>query len=161
MKTQNYGYIGNLHLQAKLICDCLGYGKNGVADKLILETACTETGAGAIPDGTVFAGMGLTQFDRRPFQDIKTRSMKFRKKILKELGVDLLYVEWEHLRYNTFLALLFCRLHYLLKRPAIPATLKGRAKYWKKYYNTFLGKGTIGHYLKMVSKYYKEEQKVA
>lgn len=153
-----YGYTENLEKQCKLICDCLGYGSNGTAHLLIHETACTETGAGYIKDGTVFAGMGLTQFDKKPFYDIKKRGMKYRNKIKKDLNIDIYFIQWEHLRYNAFLGLLFCRLFYLLKRPSIPASLEGRAKYWKKYYNTFLGKGTKEHYIKMVATYYKADK---
>ncbi len=149
-----YGYIGNVDKQCRKICDCLGYGSNNTAHLLIHETACAETGAGNIKDGTVFAGMGFTQFDKKPFYSIKKRAMKYRKKIKKDLKIDIYYVEWEHLRYNVFLSLLFCRLYYLLKKPPVPADLKGRAKYWKKYYNTFLGKGTANHYIKMVARYY-------
>lgn len=44
---------------------------------------------------------------------------------------------------------LFTRLFYRLIPEAILETIEGRAKYWKKYYNTVLGKGTVEHYLEM------------
>ena len=79
--------------------------------------------------------------------------MRLRPKILKELGVDIALVEWDDLRYNDFLALLFTRLHYWLKGDPIPKTIEERARYWKLHYNTSAGKGTVEHYLEMNRKF--------
>ena len=153
----NYGYLGNLKQQAKDIVDCLGGGDKAIS--LLLETAAVETHAGVIKDRTIYAGMGLTQFDKLPFYNIKKRGMRFRKKILKCFGIDISLVKWEHLRYNPFLSLLFTRIYYLLIRESIPQTEEKRAKYWKKYYNSYLGKGTIAHYLDSI-KYVLDKDKV-
>lgn len=151
----NYGVINLIRINedAQMICDCIGHGKFGTAKEMIIETAIAETGLGQIEDKTVGAGMGITQFDDKPFQDIRDRSIKLRPKILKELHIDISLVEWDDLRYNQFLALLFTRLHYWLKGDPIPATIEERAKYWKLHYNTKDGKGTVEHYLEMNRKY--------
>lgn len=151
----NYGYIDKKHIleKAEKICDCIGHGLHGTAVQMIVETAVAETGLGQITDRTVVAGMGLTQFDELPFNDVKNRNMKLRDKILKELGVDISLVEWDDLRYNDFLSLLFTRLFYRLKGDPIPKTIEERAAYWKLHYNTKLGKGTVEHYLEMNRKY--------
>ena len=39
------------------------------------------------------------------------------------------------------------RLYIGLTEEPIPDTMKGRAEYWKKYYNTVDGKGTIEDYI--------------
>ena len=151
----NYGVINltRINEDAQMICDCIGHGKYETAKEMIIETAVAETGLGQIEDKTVGAGMGLTQFDDKPFQDIRDRSIKLRPKILKELKIDISLVEWDDLRYNQFLALLFTRLHYWLKSDPIPATIEERANYWKLHYNTKFGKGTVEHYLEMNRKY--------
>jgi F420-0:gamma-glutamyl ligase-like protein len=151
----NYGYINLKHIEAKAekICNCIGNGKYNTAKEMIIETAIAETGLGQIEDKTNGAGMGLTQFDKFPFDDIKKRNMRLRDKILKELGVDIALVEWDDLRYNDFLALLFTRLHYWLKGDPIPKTIEERARYWKLHYNTSAGKGTVEHYLEMNRKF--------
>ena len=151
----NYGLINlkRIDEDAQMICNCIGHGKYETAKEMIIETAITETGLGQIEDKTVGAGMGLTQFDDKPFQDIRDRSIKLRPKILKELHIDISLVNWDDLRYNQFLALLFTRLHYWLKGDPIPATIEERAKYWKLHYNTVLGKGTPEHYLEMNKKF--------
>ena len=144
-RVTNFGYIGNLLAEAKVIVDCLGGGNDALF--LILETASVESKLGGVNDRSLHVGMGICQFDRFPFYDHKRRSMRFRKKIVEELGVDIKLIEWEDLRYNSFLSLLFCRLFYLNIQKPIPSSVEDRAGYWKKYYNTFLGKGTIEHYL--------------
>ena len=151
----NHGVINltRINEDAQMICDCIGHGKYETAKEMIIETAIAETGLGQIEDKTVGAGMGLTQFDDKPFQDIRDRSIKLRPKILKELHIDISLVEWDDLRYNQFLALLFTRLHYWLKGDPIPATIEERAKYWKLHYNTVQGKGTVEHYLAMNKKF--------
>ena len=131
------------------ICKVLGYGMNGTADELLIETAGAETNKGLTKDnGVLTAGIGLTQFDKGAFEDTKNRSEKYRQKIKNELKVDINLVEWEMLAYSPFLALLFTRLKYKLIPEEIPLNIEDRAKYWKKYYNTMLGAGTIEHYLK-------------
>ncbi len=156
-RIMNYGVINLKRVgeDAQLICDCIGHGKNGTAIEMIIETAVAETGLGAIEDKTIGAGMGITQFDDKPFRDIRDRNKKLRPKILKDLGIDIDLVEWDDLRYNQFLALLFTRLLYWLKGEPIPLTIEERAEYWKRHYNTYAptAKGTPEHYLEMNSKY--------
>jgi hypothetical protein len=38
-------------------------------------------------------------------------------------------------------------LFYTLRSDPVPVTLKGRAAYWKKHYNTKLGAGTEAEYI--------------
>lgn len=151
----NYGFINDTSIvtMCNTICGSLGFGANNTAHLLIYETAVAETGCGKITDKTLGAGMGITQFDKLPFEDIKKRSMHLKDKILKELGVDISLVDWEHLRYNPYLSLLFTRLFYRLISKPIPLTIKERAEYWKEFYNTKLGKGTPEHYLEMNKDY--------
>ena len=152
----NYGVIDlkKIDTDAQRICDCIGLGLYGTAKQMIIETAIAETGLGQIEDKTPnSAGMGITQFDRLPFEDVRTRCKKLQSKILKELGVDITTVKWEDLKLNHFYSLLFTRLLYWLKGSPIPATIEERAKYWKLHYNTVLGKGTPEHYLEMNRKY--------
>ena len=147
----NYGWTKNIKEQTLQIVEVLGGGDD--AYNLVLETATAETALGKITDKTLYAGMGICQFDKVPFQRVKDKSMRFRNLILRKLGVDIKLVQWEHLRYNTFLSLLFCRLYYMAVQEPIPSTIEDRAKYWKKYYNSYLGKGTPEHYLKMATNF--------
>lgn len=149
-----YGLVSINHLSdiAESICECLGYGSNKTAPALLIETAGAETHFGTYKDTTLFAGMGITQFDALPFQDVKDRvSLKDKKKIKDHFDIDIDLVEWEHLRYNPLLCFIFTRLKYKKIPDAIPDTLEDRARYWKKWYNSYAGKGTIEHYLEVNS----------
>ena len=44
-------------------------------------------------------------------------------------------------------ACLMARLHYMRFQQAVPRDLRGQALYWKKYYNTSLGKGQPEQYI--------------
>ena len=127
---------------------CLALGGNEDVVNILVETAGAETNHGLVKDTTKEAGMGLTQFDKMPFYDVRNRtSAANTQRVMDYFGIDIEWVEWEELRYNPLLALIFTRLKYKLIPEAIPKTLEGRAKYWKKWYNSLLGKGTIEHYI--------------
>jgi hypothetical protein len=46
-----------------------------------------------------------------------------------------------------------CRVHYLRCPGTIPAGLRAQAEYWKKYYNTPLGAGTVDGYVQAWEKF--------
>ena len=143
-----YGLINQSHLEdmAESVCECLGGNENVIA--LLLETAGAETNRGYTKDNTIGAGMGITQIDRLPFLDIKDRLRQKDKESVKQFfDVDVDLVKWEHLRYNPLLALIFTRLKYKKIPESVPSTKEGRAKYWKKHYNSIEGKGTLAHYI--------------
>ena len=67
-----------------------------------------------------------------------------KEKILEIAGVREFNAK--DLENNDRLATCMARVHYLRKPASIPASLDGQAAYWKKYYNTVLGKGTEEEY---------------
>lgn len=145
-----YGLVKPSHLKdiAIDVCDCLGNGTNNNAVFLLMETAGAETGKGTIKDESIGAGMGITQFDKMPFYDVKDRCRDSDKQKLKEyFDIDIDLVEWEDLRYNPLLAMIFTRLKYKKIPEPIPRTTETRAYYWKQHYNTKAGKGTYEHYM--------------
>jgi len=145
-----YGLVCDIEHIAVEVCYCLGNGSNHTADKLLLETAGSETGKGTIADKTRDAGMGITQFDWIGFKDTLDRTrQKDKDKILEYFDINIDWIKWEELRYNPLLAMIFTRLKYKLIPEVIPISKEDRARYWKKYYNTEAGKGTIEHYLEM------------
>ena len=114
----------------------------------MLEIANVESKAGTYWDKTKYAGMGICQVDKIGFEDTVNRTTpKVKEKVLDQFGVDIDAMNWEELRHSPFLSLLICRLFILLRPGKIPATVTGRATYWKKFYNTSKGKGTEEHYI--------------
>ena len=146
----NYGLTENTDIDRIIneVVDCLGGGK--YARCLLREIANAETGMGTIKDTTRGCGMGIVQFDEIGFDDVKDRTRrKHKKAVLNKFNINLNNVEWEDLRYSPLLGFIFCRLKFKLIPDAIPNTMEGRAGYWKKFYNTEAGKGTIKHYMVM------------
>lgn len=150
----NYGLSDKTHVfdYVNTVVDALGGGDS--AKRLLLETCAAETGFGDAKDSSWNVGMGLMQFDKIGFDDVLQRTTKATKDtVLQKLGVVLDSVEYNDLRYNPMLSVLFARLKYLLVKSPIPSTLEGRANYWKIYYNSVLGAGTPSYYISTAAKY--------
>lgn len=129
------------------IIDDFDNDKRNNAYNLVIETFCAETQLGLCPDNVHTSGFGIAQFDNSGFKHAKGRSDKYRDGLYNAFRIDISSIEIIELRYNVLLSAIFCRLFYKTKPEAIPSTREGRAKYWKKYYNTSKGAGTIKHYL--------------
>lgn len=135
---------------ARDVCDVLGHGRNNKAVNLLIETACQETWLGQYHDRHYHVmGVGLCQFDQIGFDDVRQRtSAAVAEKIKDEFGIDIRSIELRELAYSPLLSLIFCRLKYRLIPDPIPATLEGRAEYWKTHYNSLLGDGTPEEYVR-------------
>lgn len=149
--TYHYGLKSKIHALslAHQVCNVLGHGSNGCATNLLLETAAAETCLGLYEDPTPGgAGMGLCQHDAIAFKDILARTPnRFFYLIEKHFGCNIQKLQHTHLANDPLLSFIFCRLHYRLRPEPIPVSLRGRAEYWKEFYNTIAGKGTVTHYL--------------
>jgi hypothetical protein len=140
---------------ATRVCNMLGLGANGLAINLLLETACVETCLGTYQDPTPNgAGWGLTQGDAIGVLDVakRTRDVDARR-IRHAFGFEIYNTIGPDLANNPLKAFVFTRCFYKLIPEAIPETLQGRAEYWKKYYNTHLGKGTVNEYIEKAERY--------
>jgi hypothetical protein len=157
----NIKSIEHLTVLAEEVCDVLGYGSNGTADLLLLETSAAESQCGLYKDPTPNgAGYGPTQFDFIGFVDTRGRTrVKDTILIIEHFGVDIMEVQIEDLANDPKLAFIFTRLKYKLRPEPIPKHLKGRADYWKKWWNTEAGKGTPEHYISSVLRHLPQEDR--
>ena len=57
---------------------------------------------------------------------------------------------------NDKIGVLFARLHYFRVSASIPDSLSDQAAYWKRWYNTSAGSGTVEEYLANWDRYCKE-----
>ncbi len=119
----------------------------------MIETSCVETKCITYPDiHREKLGVGLCQHDQIGLDDIKQEGEQRHFDIVKkDFGYDIKKIQLADLANDPLLSLICCRLSYKRIPAAIPGDLLGRAKYWKEYYNTQAGKGTIKHYLHSVS----------
>ena len=143
-----YGLISDEQLDNYIekVVDVLGGGSP--AKMLLAETAAAETDYGKAVDHSWSVGVGVMQFDPIGFDDVKARtSPRLKDVVQREFGVIIDRTELSDLRHSPLLSVIFARLKYRLIPSAIPADVNGRAAYWKKWYNSELGAGTVDHYL--------------
>jgi len=77
-------------------------------------------------------------------------------KILTKIIYDICKViepDKYQLRANLPYQIIMARCHYLRVAEALPTTIQGYAKYWKKYYNTVKGKGTEEKFIANYNRY--------
>lgn len=135
---------------AQAVCDVLGHGVNGCAVQLLVETAAAETLLGQFRDPSPYsAGTGLTQVDFGTFRWLQHKYQNHAKgkAILNAFGIYLERVSYQELEISPLLSFIFCRLRYCVVPSSIPDTQSKRAKYWKRFYNSSMGKGTAIEYL--------------
>lgn len=116
---------------------------------LLVGTACVESNCGEYIKQINGPACGIFQIEPNTAKDIQENYIKYKpdlkylhdKFYLKSLTLE------ENLMYNLSYSILMCRLFYKRIKEPIPKTISGQAAYWKKYYNTHLGKGTIEDYI--------------
>ena len=118
---------------------------------LVYKTGNAETGYRHLKQMGSGPAIGFWQVEPATLIDILDNYVKYRSKLekgLKSLGFSRNGIE-TRVMGNIALQAVFCRLKYKRDRYALPKSddLKGQAKYWKRVYNTHLGKGTIEHFI--------------
>lgn len=124
---------------------------------MILETACVESNCGEYIKQLKGPACSIFQIEPVTAEDILNHFIFYKPALLDnfaKLYNDNLTLE-QNLCTNLMFAIFICRCFYLRIKEPIPSTVELRAKYWKKYYNTALGKGTVEKYIKAVEKYKK------
>ena len=121
------------------------------ARNLIYRTGKAESGYKTLQQYGGGPALGFFQMEPNTALDIWNNYVMYRPKYrdkLYSLGFDDGTLEF-CLLSNIGLQAAFCRLHYRRVPSALPASdnLEGQARYWKKYYNSDLGKGTIKHFM--------------
>tara|TARA_Y100001938_G_scaffold19324_1_gene24048 strand:+ start:700 stop:1149 length:450 start_codon:yes stop_codon:yes gene_type:complete len=120
------------------------------AEDLIFETGNAETGYRHLEQMGGGPAVGFFQIEGWVIKDCWDNYIVFRKPLIefaKSLGFNEEDMEFS-VTSNIALQVFFARICYRRKPGSIPETMEDRASYWKKHYNTPLGKGTPEHYLK-------------
>jgi len=121
------------------------------AREMLYVTGKAESGYKTLQQYGGGPALGFFQMEPNTAIDIWDNYVMYRPKYrekLYALGFDEGALEF-CLLSNIGLQAAFCRLHYRRVPSALPAAdnLEGQARYWKKYYNTYLGKGTVEHFM--------------
>lgn len=88
--------------------------------------------------------LGIFQMEPATFDDIVKNYLRYKPELAARIErvARISRFKAEDLENNDLLATCMARVHYLRVRESIPSDLEGWARYWKRYYNTPLGKGT-------------------
>ena len=122
---------------------------------LILGTIACESGweEGFVRKQYGGPARGIIQMEPFTAQDIYKNYLKYHlnyyKVLMDILGKDEKFkvpFKWQlgnTLKDNDIYAIAMCRIFYLRQPGKIPSSMLDIAGYYKKYYNTFMGKGTV------------------
>ncbi|MCF8467399.1 MAG: hypothetical protein K9G33_08375 [Sneathiella sp.] len=118
------------------------------AENLILGTGLVESGFRHLRQRGGPA-LGFYQCEPATYNDI-LRYLGRRPVLLRRLRLCLAgegVPDVSQLVWNLKFATAICRIHYWRVPDPIPGNLAGQAAYWKRHYNTALGRGTVEKYL--------------
>ena len=77
---------------------------------------------------------------------IQKRLKKYWDQIKARLGIDWTKTQWQDLEKPLYSGLA-ARLFLIRFRAPIPSDVLSQARYWKRYYNTSAGKGTVQKFI--------------
>lgn len=114
---------------------------SGAALNLLLGTCAQESHMGTYRRQIRGPAVGIFQMEPTTFYWLKG---KYRKRF-----PSIVPVYSDHLEHDDHAAAIFCRLRYLADpKPLPPANdIAALGAYWKRVYNTYLGKGTVEEFL--------------
>ena len=122
------------------------------ASSLVYRTGMAESGYRHLSQMGSGPAVGFFQVEPATIDDTWNNYAVYRKPImavLKDMGFD---PDDSRMRVMSSIALqaAFCRLKYRRDRLAIPPAddIHAQAAYWKRVYNTVLGKGSVEHFIK-------------
>jgi len=120
------------------------------AVNLILGTIAQESAFGKYRKqlGSGIA-LGICQIEPETFNDCIENYLNFRHELKRKIleTCDISDFNSSDLYLNDRLSICIARVKYMRNSEPIPNTLEGYAKYWKKYYNTELGKGKVEEFI--------------
>ena len=141
--------------QIKEIVEEALYRIDGYSDDalvLVLRTGQVESKYKALRQYGDGPAIGFWQVEPATAEDIWKNYIAYRphyEKAMLSLGYDPENLEFSLLS-NIAVQAAFCRFKYKRDKNPIPSwdDLKAQGEYWKKVYNTYLGKGTVEHFIK-------------
>ena len=122
------------------------------AERLLIGTALAESGLHWIHQVNGPAG---GPYQSEPPTTIGNLTWLSMSKPDISARIRSLFMRWPldvqtEIHGNLYLATAMCRIHYLRVEERLPSAddLGGMAAYWKKYYNTSRGKGTVHEFIR-------------
>ena len=135
------------HAHARLAASVFGGGED--AAEMVYRTGLAESGYRTRRQHGGGPARGWWQMEPATERDIWTNWIAHRPEIAAKI-VEVTGKEGPgHLEDDDLYAAIMCRLHYRRVPEALPDRddLAKQAAYWKRYYNTAEGRGTVQHFI--------------
>lgn len=132
------------------------------AENLVLYTACQESNLRFIKQLGNGPALGIYQMEPLTHDDIWANFLAYRPKSFVDKIANFRnrgYIPFitrpcDEMVGNLFYATAMCRVHYYRRPESLPANdLESLAKYWKRFYNTPLGKGTEAEFIENAKRF--------
>lgn len=125
------------------------------AENLLLGTAAQESQLGSYLKQKHGPALGVYQIEPATHKDVWVNFLDYRielKRVIRNLVVE---VNDNDLIGNLVYSTAIARMIYFRIPKALPEAdnIEGLANYWKKYYNTLLGKGRVSDFIKNYERY--------
>lgn len=124
------------------------------AEDLLMGTAAQESRLGTyVKQYGAGPALGIYQMEPLTHKDIWVNYLSYREEISSKLYqmimTETTIPDDRHLVVNLEYATAMARVQYLRVPESLPkqGDIKGYAKYWKQYYNTPLGAGTVNEFV--------------
>jgi len=125
------------------------------AVNLLLGTCATESQMGTyLKQKGTGPALGIYQMEPATFDDISENYLEYRPNLIARVRMCMEYDQSfsfvvTDMIWNLKLATAMCRIHYLRIPQPLPKSsdIYGLANYYKKYYNTEKGKGSVGKFV--------------
>ena len=129
------------------------------AVELLLGTAAVESQLGRYIKQINGPALGIFQMEPNTEDDIWKNYLEYKEELAEDVRTFVPEVRFKDadLKWNIAYQILMARIHYLRVPEALPGVddIEGQAAYWKKYYNTHLGAGTVEKYITCYKLYVK------
>lgn len=131
-------------------------GLNSVAAReLVLGTAIQESHLKYLKQLGTGPALGLFQMEPATHDDIWNNFLAYKPDLAQKLNGSAIRPHAVKMIGDLWYAAGMCRIHYYRVKAPLPPTgdIIGQAEYWKKYYNTPLGAGTVKEYVDNWNRY--------
>lgn len=139
----------------EVLTDINLYSESAV--NLLLGTAAQESSFGKYNHQIDGPALGVFQMEPATLRDLWENFLAYKEELCKTIEDEYGYIDASNnlLQYDIDYAIIMCRIHYLRVKERLPDAddIEGLAKYWKKYYNTYKGKGKVEEFIKNYNRY--------